>query len=83
MLEVYNDIDKERLQDNVSMDWGILISQDVTKTRDLGETSGDDIVFGTQREEECNKLLSEINQTVSKTIDLKEADDEEVVWDDI
>ena len=83
LLEVYNDIDKERLQDNVSMDWGILISQDVTKTRDLGETSGDDIVFGTQREEECNKLLSEINQTVSKTIDLKEADDEEVVWDDI
>jgi len=82
LLEVYNDLDKERLQDTISMDWNILSSQDVTKKRDVGDALGDEITFQTQREEECNKLLSEINQTVTKAIELKE-DNEEIVWDDI
>ena len=79
LLEVYNDLDKERLMDTVPMDWNILISQDTTKTRDAGE---DDIQFQSHREEECNNLLNEINQTATKAIDIT-VDDEVVVWDDI
>ena len=82
LLEVYNDLDKERLMDTVPMDWNILISQDTTKTRDAGDIGGEEILFQTHREEECNNLLNEINQTETKAIDLT-VEDEEVVWDDI
>ena len=82
LLEVYNELDKERLMDTVTMDWSILIAQDVTKTRDVGDVSGSEITFQTQREEECNKLLDEINETMPAAITLKH-DEEEVVWDDI
>lgn len=85
LLEVYNEIDKERLMDTVRMDWSILISQDVTKTKDAGN-SDVDIIFQTHREEECDKLLNEINATKSTNIDLqiKSSDvDEMEAWDDI
>ena len=85
LLEVYNELDKEKLMDTVSMDWGILISQDTTKVRDAGDGTEADITFQTNREEECNKLLDEINQTMPKSIGLKDKneEEEEVVWDDI
>jgi initiation factor 1A len=83
LLEVYNEMDKERLIDNVRMDWNVLISQDVTKIKDAGDQDID-IVFQTQREEETNKLLEEINASKSTTIDLKiNGDDDMEAWDDI
>ena len=83
LLEVYNDIDKERLMDTVRMDWNILTSQDVTKTKDFGDVE-DDVVFQTRREEECDKLLEEINATTTANIDLKINDNDDIeAWDDI
>jgi initiation factor 1A len=82
LLEVYNEIDKERLMDTVRLDWNILILQDKTKNTDTGDAEGD-ISFQTQREEECDKLLNEINATKSTTIDLQLNNDDIEAWDDI
>ena len=83
LLEVYNEIDKERLTDTVRMDWNILTAQDVTKTKDVGYVD-DDIMFLTKREEECEKLLDEIHAAKSGNINLQiKEDDEEEAWDDI
>ena len=84
LLEVYNEIDKERLMDTVRMDWNILIAQDVTKTKDVGYADVD-VTFLTKREEECEKLLDEIHASKSANINLqiKEDDEEMEAWDDI
>jgi initiation factor 1A len=82
LLEVYNDLDKERLTDTVRMDWSILISQDVTKSKDVGYAETD-VIFQTQREEECEKLLNEINVTKPANIDLELNNEEMEAWDDI
>ena len=83
LLEVYTEMDKERLMDTVRMDWNILISQDTSKTKDAGDTDAD-IAFQTQREEECDKLLAEINATTTTNIDLKLNGENNIeAWDDI
>ena len=86
LLEVYNEIDKERLMDTVRMDWTILTSQDTTKTKDVGDADVD-ITFQTQREEECDKLMNEINASKPANIKLQlkkeEEEDEMEAWEDI
>jgi initiation factor 1A len=69
LLEVYNDLDKEKLIDTISMNWSILNNQDITKIKDSSEQS--DICFTTEREEETNKLIEEIRTNKSKAIELK------------
>lgn len=70
LLEVYSDIDKDRLTSSVTASWNVLVEQDVT--RKANGTTESDIAFATERDEEYNKLMSEINTTANsdKTLSL-------------
>jgi len=68
LLEVYSDLDKEKLIDTVSVNWSVLHNQDMTKMKCKTEQS--DILFTTEREEETNKLMEEIRNNKTETIDL-------------
>lgn len=68
LLEVYSELDKEKLIDTVPMNWTILTSQEITrKIISSGDDGGADISFMTERDEECGKLMEEIssNRTVA------------------
>ena len=71
LLEVYSDIDKQRLKETVSQNWYTLDSNDVSKTS-LGESAtDDDIVFGTERDFERNRLIEEMNSSTAERITLR------------
>lgn len=57
LLEVYSDMDKERLKDGVDENWSILNSQDVTKIKD----SDDFVTFKTDKDFERERLIEEMN----------------------
>ena len=62
LLEVYSELDKEKLIDTIPMNWTILTSQEITKKIiSSGDDGGADISFMTERDEECGKLMEEIN----------------------
>ena len=92
LLEVYSDLEKQRLRESVSEDWHILDSNDVSKVA-LGEASdstGDDFVFGTDRDFERDRLIQEMNSSTAEKItlrigenDVDEPTEEEINFDDI
>jgi initiation factor 1A len=88
LLEVYMDTDKQRLKETVSENWYILESNDVTK-KFIGDGAvDDDVVFGTDRDFERDKLIQEMKSVTTEKITLRIAEDdgdvEEVVdFDDI
>ena len=67
LLEVYSELDKEKLIDNVPMNWTILTSQEISKKIISTSEEGGDISFLTERDEECGRLMEEIsaNKTVA------------------
>jgi len=72
LLEVYSDMDKQRLQESVSESWSILDSNDVFKTN-LGEsTVGEDkFFFGTDRDFERERLIEEMKSPTVERITLR------------
>jgi len=73
LLEVYNELDKERLKDTVSEKWSILISQDpkeqtTTYKEDLFE-------FSSEKDEECKKIMEELANSKSKVIEFTTKED--------
>jgi hypothetical protein len=72
LLEVYSDMDKQRLRESVSEDWHSLDSNDVSKTN-LGEgaTVDDDFVFGTDRDFERDRLIQEMQSSTTERITLR------------
>jgi len=59
LLEVYTDLDRERLRDAVSANWSILLSQGADKA--VGPTEATDgIAFSTERDEEYERLMGEL-----------------------
>jgi initiation factor 1A len=72
LLEVYSDMDKQRLRESVSEDWHILDSNDVSKTN-LGETvaDNDDFIFGTDRDFERDRLIQEMQSSTTERITLR------------
>lgn len=85
VLEVYSDMDKQRLRESVSENWTALDSNDVSKTT-LGEVECDDILFGTDKDFERDRLIEEMKSTTVEKISLeKDADeeDDEINVDDI
>lgn len=73
LLEVYNDLDKEKLLDTVAIDWSILNSQDITKAKEIATEVG--FEFTTQRDEEMYKLMDEINANKTVAISVTETED--------
>jgi initiation factor 1A len=84
LLEVYSDMDKQRLKESITEKWSILESNDVSKLS-LEETLGinDDIIFGTEKDFEREHLIKEINSSTMEKITLnitendKEQDEKE------
>jgi initiation factor 1A len=90
LLEVYGDMDKQRLKETVSVDWAILDSGDVSRdTFKKSSTAYDDnIVFGTEQDFDREKLIQEMNSVTAERILLRATDaenefEEEINIDDI
>lgn len=82
LLEVYNELDKEKLIDTVSMNWNILTSKEVSR-KELSTIGDDtDIMFSTERDEECAKLMEEINANKTTAIDLNDSNDSKLMQSD-
>jgi translation initiation factor 1A len=71
LLEVYSDTDKQRLRDGVAGNWQILDDNDVSKTNIGTITFDDDIVFGTDRDFERDKLIQEMKSSTTEKITLR------------
>jgi initiation factor 1A len=87
LLEVYSDVDKERLKDSVSENWSILNDNDVTKAMS-GLNNEDDLIdFTSENVEERARLIEEMNSNKTEKITLSADNlydnEEEVNIDDI
>ena len=78
-MEVYSDTDKQRLRESVSEDWHTLDTNDVSKTN-LGEsaTADDNVVFGTDRDFERDRLIEEMKSSTTERITLRVGESREV-----
>jgi len=84
LLEIYNELDKEKLIDSVSENWSILVSQDVTSITEKNKNAATDFEFSTERDEEMNKLIEEIKSNKTTAIEFQTESSEQVDWiDDI
>lgn len=88
LLEVYDEASKERLMELERRDWNILKMNDVSRGSTKAErTEEDDIfTFSTERDEEVDRLLGEMNSANTTRIAFREEkkeDDEEINIDDI
>ena len=96
LLEVYSDMDKQRLKESVSEKWNVLDSNDVSKTILKEAVGDDDILFGTDRDFERDRLIQEMQSSTTEritlqvresrnttTVDSTSAAEEEVNIDDI
>lgn len=89
LLEVYNDMDKQRLRESITADWALLDSGDITRDAFKSSSSKyDDIVFGTERDFDRERLIEEMNSETSKKIILQAEEkdqemDEEIDINDI
>ena len=72
LLEVYNDLDKEKLMNTISMNWSILNVNDITKIKEHSDKN--EFCFTTEREEESNKLMEEIKSNRTIPIDFNVSD---------
>jgi initiation factor 1A len=70
LLEVYSDLDKERLKDTVHNDWSILAKNDVTNlTNSLDDDAG--FSFATDKDIERDKLIDEMKSSTLTKVSLK------------
>jgi initiation factor 1A len=82
LLEVYSDLEKEKLKTTVKVDWTTFTAND-NKNANLEEDATDAFVFSDQKEEEYNEILkAAAAETDTKTV-VKVDDDEEINIDDI
>ena len=88
LLEVYSDLDKERLKDTVHNDWSILAKNDVTNlTNALDDDAG--FSFATDKDIERDMLINEmksstlIKMTLSIKTDANQEEEAEVDFNDI
>lgn len=87
LLEVYSDLDKQRLKENVSEDWHSLDTNDVSKVN-VGEAAAStegDFIFATDRDFERVRLIQEMRLSTAERITLRvgEFKEEEVAEEEI
>jgi initiation factor 1A len=91
LLEVYTDTDKHRLKEATSENWSELESNDVSKSVLEAVSASDDIVFGSDRDFERDRLVQEMKSSTLERITMKIVEDieeteqkeEEINIDDI
>jgi initiation factor 1A len=81
LLEVYNDLDKQRLRECVNADWFNLENNDVTKET-LGFTADTNIIFGTDQDFNRDRFIEEMNSAGAQRIAFQ-MDSEEIDVNDI
>jgi initiation factor 1A len=80
LLEVYSDTDKQRLKEATSENWTELESNDVSKSILEATSVSDDIIFGSEREFERDRLIQEMRTSNLERITLRVS--EEIVEED-
>ena len=94
LLEVYNDNDKERLRNEVNVEWKILVKNDPTRIEDYVDDGNDDVdefaeefgfKFATAHDIERDALLKEAKLATSEkiTMSAKNSENEDVVVEEI
>lgn len=91
LLEVYGDVDKQRLRETVLVDWGMLDSGDITRDTIKSSAGYDDnVVFGTDQDFDRERLIQEMNSVTAErillhthTLETENGLDEEINIDDI
>jgi hypothetical protein len=88
LVEIYSDMDKQRLREYVTENWSQLDCHDMSKVGEASFTS-DDFIFGTDRDFERERLIEEMKSSTAQKITLKikeeekEEEEEEINIDDI
>ena len=85
LLEVYSEVEKEKLKMNVKIDWSVFTAND-NKNANLAEDNVDSFVFSDQKEDEYRELLKaniESNASTNTTTAAQADDDDEINVDDI
>jgi initiation factor 1A len=82
LLEVYSDMDKQRLKECVNADWDILENNDITKETLGGHHDEANVVFGTDQDFERDRLIAEMESTTAQRITFN-VDNEEIDINDI
>lgn len=87
LLEVYSDLDKQRLRENVLENWHSLDTNDVSKVN-VGEAAAStegDFIFATDRDFERVRLIQEMRLSTAERITLRvgEFKEEEVAEEEI
>jgi initiation factor 1A len=79
LLEVYSEIEKEKLKTTVKLDWSTFLAND-NKNANLDENTIETFVFSDQKEDEYNEILKA--SSTSKTV-VHVNNDDEIDIDDI
>ena len=88
LLEVYSDSDKMRLRETISEEWHLLDNNDMSRTtKDIADVDAD-VYFTTDKDNDRDRLVAEMESSVTEKIVFKtqEAEtvaEEEVFYDDI
>ena len=82
LLEVYSDLEKEKLKTTVKVDWSTFTAND-NKNANLEENATDTFVFTDQKEDEYNEILKKTVESSESATVVKVDDDEEINFDDI
>jgi initiation factor 1A len=91
LLEIYSDIDKQRLREIVTENWQPLDNNDISKDKFTDQSNNDGFIFSTDRDIEREKIIEEMNSSTVEKITMKlsenteqhEGEDEQVNVDDI
>jgi initiation factor 1A len=79
LLEVYSDLDKQRLKETITENWQILDNNDISRDKSkYSDGAGDDqFVFATDRDIERQNLIQEMDSATAEKITLKIAENDE------
>lgn len=88
LLEVYDEASKDRLMETERREWSILKMNDTSKSMTKEEKMAEDeyFTFATEKDEEVDRLLGEMNSTKTEKITFKNdetKEEEEINIDDI
>ena len=82
LLEVYSDLEKEKLKTTIKLDWTIFTAND-NKNANLEEDTVETFVFSDQKEDEYNEILKAAETTTTTLVKVADDDDDEIDINDI
>jgi hypothetical protein len=77
LLEIYGDVDKQRLKDSIVQNWTELDKNDISRDAHTETDENSGFVFGTDTDFEREKLVEEMKSATSQKITMKVVEKEE------